>query len=131
MLLLGGDEAEPQEECRLARERQDLAQAVGARLADQRLCQRPADARTLVVRVHGEPRDFGEVAGVDLQGPTPHQAAVGRSGHHVLLDVSTEIVIAPRQEITGRHVGRHQPLQRGNVGEHRGADELGRGTCDV
>src|SRR3989442_13088319 len=67
VLLLRGDEAELEEERGLAGEGEDLRQALAARFRDQGLEQRPADARTLVVRAHGHPRAPGEAARIELE----------------------------------------------------------------
>src|SRR3989442_4917875 len=131
VLLLGGDEAELEEERGLAREGEDLRQALAARLRDQGLEQRSADAPALVVRAHRHPRDFGEVARIDLERAAAHDGTVRRRGDDVLLDVPTQVVVAARQQVAGGDVGRHEPLQRGHVGKGGGThDRRGRRPHD-
>src|SRR3979490_1743024 len=55
MLAFGGCEPELHKKLRLAGQCKDLAQAVRARLGDQRRDQRAAHARPLPIRAHGEP----------------------------------------------------------------------------
>src|SRR6266545_6615924 len=64
VLPLGGHEAELLEERGLAGEGEHLGEAVGARLRHELLEHGAADPRALPVGPDGEPRHFGERAGV-------------------------------------------------------------------
>src|SRR3989304_3953760 len=75
VFLLGRDEPEPEEERGLAREGEHLREALRAGLPDQGRGQGAADAGTLIVRMHGEPRDLTQVARIDLQRRTAGYAA--------------------------------------------------------
>src|SRR6266540_3470265 len=103
LLFLGDAEAEAHEEQRFAGQAEHLVQTQRACVDDQCLYERFADAAALLVVAHGEPGNFGELGAVDLE-------------------VAAEVVVRPRQEITGRDERRHQDFHRGDVGEGGGTE---------
>src|SRR6266702_2483838 len=121
MLPLGGDEAELLEERGLAGESEHLGEPLQPRFSDERLEQRPPYPGALPLGPDGEARDLGQRLRVDFERAAPDDTAV--QGRHlrndVLLDVPAQVVVAARQDVPGRDVGRHEGLEGGNVGEDR------------
>src|SRR5207302_3819429 len=119
LLALGGHEAELQEEGGLARQGEHLVQPLRTGLGGEGLEQRPAHARTLPPRMHGETRDLGELARIDLEGAASHDLAARSRGDGVLLDVAAQVIVAARQQIAGGDIGGHQELELRNVRQDR------------
>src|SRR6266704_38029 len=78
-----GAELEAIEDVGFARQGEDLGHAHGARFGDERCDERAAEAPALLVVAHGEPRDLGQLRGVDLERRARHDLAAQRFGHDV------------------------------------------------
>src|SRR6266540_1038616 len=75
LLLLGGPEAQSQEEHRLPRQREDLGEAERTSVVEQRGDQRAPHALPLLVLADRERRQLGELGAVDLERHGPDDRA--------------------------------------------------------
>src|SRR5206468_6740910 len=75
LLLLGGPEAQAQEEHRLLRQREDLGEAERTGVVEQRGDERAPHALPLLVLADRERRQLGELGAVDLERHGPDDPA--------------------------------------------------------
>src|SRR5438034_1359159 len=138
VLALGGHEARLQKERRLAGQREDFGQPLGARLGDQGREQRAADARPLPIRPDGEGGELRELSRVNLERSATDDLARRGLRDDVFLDVAAEVVVAARQQVAGLNVRSHEGFELRHVRQHRFpqryAGERGAGSrerCDA
>src|SRR5882762_388594 len=115
VLALRGREAELHKKLGFASQREDLGQALRARLGKQHREQGASDARPLAILPHRERGELRQVAGVHLERRATDDVAPRRFRDYVLLDMAAEIVVRTWQQVAGFDVGRHQLLKRGDV----------------
>src|SRR5207245_1119347 len=82
--------------------------------------QRATEPRPLPVRPHRKPGHLAQPLRIDLERPAGDDLARGRLRHHVLLDVTAQIVVRAWQEVPGRDERSHERLKLRDVGEDSG-----------
>src|SRR5689334_11121970 len=119
VLPLRGGEAEFEKEGGLAREGEDFGQPVRPGLEHEGLDQRATEPRPLPVGPHRKPGHLAQPLRIDLERPAGDDLARGRLRHHVLFDVTAQIVIRAWQEVPGRDERSHERLELRDVREDR------------
>src|SRR5262245_3780263 len=122
LLFFRDPEAKSHEEQRFPSQTEYLREAKRPRVEHQRFNERLSHAPALLIVSHGQPCDFGERGTVHLEASRTDDRAIRCHGDDVLFDVATQVVVGPRQQITGRDEWRHELFHLGDVRECRRAE---------